>query len=109
MNSLVLVAGHLSKRKAESNVELVNEMLNSFRSSGCNMNIQVHYLNTPLKLLIDTSEEQDERFHHDIKTLKMECADDDKLLTVLKGNVQNTFKNVTEKKLTKCSVTRLFH
>ena len=55
-------------------MEMVNEMLNSFESLGCNMSIEVHYLHSHLECfpenLGDFSEEQGERFHQDIKTLE---------------------------------------
>jgi hypothetical protein len=61
--SFVAVVGNfLGKRKAENYVELVNEMLNSFKSLGCNMSIKVHYLHSHLdrfpENLGDMSEEQ---------------------------------------------------
>lgn len=40
----------LGKPKVENDIELVNKMLNSFKSLGCNMSIKVHYLDTYLKL-----------------------------------------------------------
>ena len=49
-------------------------MLNSFESLGCIMTIKVHYLHSHLEYfpenLGDFSEEQEERFHWDIKTLE---------------------------------------
>ncbi|GBM32034.1 hypothetical protein AVEN_127375-1 [Araneus ventricosus] len=73
--SFVAVVGNfLGKRKAENYVELVNEMLNSFKSFGCNMSIKVYYLYRQLERfpenLGDISEEQGERFHQDIKTME---------------------------------------
>ena len=41
---VAVIRNFLGKRKAENYVVLVNEMLNSFRSLGCNMSIKVHYL-----------------------------------------------------------------
>lgn len=71
---LAVVENFLGKRKAENYVELVNEMLNSFKSLGCNMSIKVHYLHSHLdrfpENLGDISEEQGERFHQDIKTME---------------------------------------
>ncbi|GBM36706.1 hypothetical protein AVEN_221970-1 [Araneus ventricosus] len=62
----------LCRRKAENYVELVNEMLNSFKYLGCNRNIKVHYLHSHRfsESLRDTSEEQGGRFHQDIKTME---------------------------------------
>lgn len=71
---IAVVKNFLGKHKAENYVELVNEMLNSFKSLGCNMSIKVHYLHSHLdsfpENLGDTSEEQGERFHQDIKTME---------------------------------------
>jgi len=74
-NSFVsVVQNFLGKHKAENYVELVNEMLNNFRSLGCNMSIKVHYLHSHLDRfpdnLGDISEEQGERFHQDIKCME---------------------------------------
>lgn len=69
-----VVQQFLGNHKAETYVELVNEMLNCFQSLGCNMSIKVHYLHSHLdrfpENLGDTSEEQGERFHQDIKTME---------------------------------------
>ncbi|GBM82424.1 hypothetical protein AVEN_125858-1 [Araneus ventricosus] len=69
-----VVESFLDKRKAENYVELVNEILNSFKSLGCNMSIKVRYLHNHLdrfpENLRDTSEEQGERFHQNIKTME---------------------------------------
>ncbi|GBL92371.1 hypothetical protein AVEN_174670-1 [Araneus ventricosus] len=69
-----VVGNFLGKRKAENYVELVNEMLNSLNSFGCNMSIKVHYLHSHSdrfpENLGDTSEEQGERFYQYIKTMK---------------------------------------
>ena len=65
-----------------SYIELVSDMLNSFKDLGCNISIKVHSLNSHLdhfsKRLGDLSEEQGERFHQDItvmqeKSRKMGC------------------------------------
>ena len=49
-------------------------MLNNFNQHGCNMSIKIHYLHSHLERfpenLGDLSEEQGERFHQDIKTMK---------------------------------------
>ncbi|GBL79755.1 hypothetical protein AVEN_18273-1 [Araneus ventricosus] len=71
---VVVVGNFLCKCKAENYVELVNEMLNIFKSFRCNMSIKVHYLHSHLdrfpENLGDTSEEQGERFHQDIETME---------------------------------------
>lgn len=69
-----VVRNFLGKHKAKNYVDLVNNMLTSFRKLGCNMSIKVHYLHSHLdrfpENLGDTSEEQGERFHQDIKTME---------------------------------------
>ncbi|KAJ8957397.1 hypothetical protein NQ318_004877 [Aromia moschata] len=71
---VAVVENFLGKHKAENYVEIVNKMLNSFKSLGCNMSIKVHYLDSHLdrfpENLGDMSEEQGERFHQDIKIME---------------------------------------
>ena len=71
---VAVVRNFLGKRKDENYVKLVDDMLSSFKSLGCNMSIKVHYLHSHLdrfpKNLGDMSEEQGERFHQDIKTME---------------------------------------
>ena len=71
---LAVIENFLGNHKSENYMEVVNEMLNSFESLGCNMSIKVHYLHSHLECfpenLSDFSEEQGERSHQDIKTLE---------------------------------------
>ena len=71
---VAVIENFLGNHKSENYMEVVNEMLNSFESLGCNMSIMVHYLHSHLECfpeyLGDFSEEQGERFHQDIKTLE---------------------------------------
>ncbi|GBO30643.1 hypothetical protein AVEN_41200-1 [Araneus ventricosus] len=72
--SLVAVVGtFLGKCKVENYLELVKEIINSFKSLDCNMSIKMYYLHCHLdrfsETLGDTSEDQGERFHQDIKTM----------------------------------------
>jgi len=52
----------------------VEKMLDNFQKLGCQMSVKVHYLHSQLDFfpanLGDMSEEQGERFHQDIKTMK---------------------------------------
>lgn len=70
----------LAKRKAEKYVELLNEILNSFKSFGCNISFKVHDLCNCLdcfpEYIGDTSEEQGERFHEHIKTMETATKED---------------------------------
>ena len=71
---VAVIENFLDNHKSENYMEVVNEMLNSFESLGCNMSIKVHYLHSHLECfpenLVDFCEEQGKRFHQDIKTLE---------------------------------------
>ena len=71
---VLLVRNFLGNHKAEDYVELVNNMLDNFKHLGCHMSIKVHYLHSHLdrfpENLGDTSKQQGERFHQDIKTME---------------------------------------
>lgn len=71
---VLVIKNFLGNHKAINYVELVNNMLLNFRRLGCNMSVKVHYLHSHLDRfpdnLGDTSEEQGERFHQDIKTME---------------------------------------
>ncbi|GBM34776.1 hypothetical protein AVEN_7830-1 [Araneus ventricosus] len=60
--------------KAKNYVDLVNSMLNSFRDHSCNILLKVHYLNSHSdnfpEIFSDSSEEQDEKFYQDVKTME---------------------------------------
>src|SRR5678815_125408 len=53
---------------------IVQELLDSFHSHGCRMNIKLHYLHSHLRKfpdnLGDVSDEQGERFHQDLKFME---------------------------------------
>lgn len=79
MNNAEEKPGHLlqlfflSKYKSEKCVELVNEIIDSFKYISWKMSITVHYLHRHMASFHqnfgDTSEEQGGRFHQDIKTM----------------------------------------
>ena len=73
-DSFVLVKYFLRNHKADNYVDIVNHMLKNFRDLGCNMSVKVHYLHSHLdrfpENLGDTSDEQGERFHQDLKIMK---------------------------------------
>ena len=54
-------------------MELIGNMLSTFKDLGCNMSIKVHYLHNHLdnfpKNLGELSKEQGERFHQDIRVM----------------------------------------
>lgn len=74
MSFVEVIKNFLGNHKSENYIELVNIMLSNFKSLGCNMSIKVHYLHSHLDNFLgnlgDTSEEQGERFHQDIKTME---------------------------------------
>ena len=80
MSFVVVVKKFLGNYKAE----IVNCMLDNFRDLGCNMSIKIHYLHSHLdkfpENLGDYSEEQGERFHQDIKTMKIDTRVDGTLI-----------------------------
>ena len=71
---VLIIKNFLGNYKASNYVELVSNMLSSFKDLGCNMSIKVHYLHSHLdhfpKNLGDLSEEQGERFHQDIRVME---------------------------------------
>lgn len=111
---VALVGNFLGKRKAVNYVEVLNEMLDIFKSLRCIMQIKVRYLHSHIDRFPENlgynSKEQGERIHQDIKTsednLKGRC---DTYMIVdnqfKNGLFQNTFIKVTEKKFPKCLVT----
>ena len=71
---VLIIKNFLENYKASNYVELVSNMLSSFKDLGCKMSIKVHYLHSHLdhfpKNLDDLSEEQGERFHQDIRVME---------------------------------------
>ena len=71
---VLIIKNFLGNYKASNYVELVTNMLSSFKDLGCNMSIKVHYLHSHLdhfsKNLGDLSEEHGERFHQDIRVME---------------------------------------
>ena len=69
-----VVAGFLGNNKEENYTELVEELLDSFRTLGCRMSLKVHYLHSHLDFfrpnLGAVSEEHGERFHQDIQLME---------------------------------------
>lgn len=69
-----VVTKFLGNEKADNYVELVNDLLGSFKNLGCNMSIKVHYLHSHLDKFPENlgsySEEQGERFHQDLKEME---------------------------------------
>ena len=66
---VLIIKNFLGNYKASNYVELVSNMLSSFKDLGCNMSIKVH-LDHFSKNLADLSEEHGERFHQDIRVME---------------------------------------
>jgi len=70
----VVIEKFLGNFKAPNYRELVHELLASLQELGCNMSLKVHFLHSHLdhfpESLRAMSEEQGERFHHDLKTME---------------------------------------
>ena len=65
----------LGNYKASNYLELVSNVLSSFKDLGCNMSIKVQYLYSHLdhfpENFGDLIEEQGERFHQDLKAMEV--------------------------------------
>ena len=70
----VVVTNFLGNTKAENYRLLVGNLLQVFQMLGCNMTVKVHFSHSHVDYFPDNlgavSEEQRERFHQDIKTMK---------------------------------------
>lgn len=64
----------LGNRKAENYGELVSELLQNYKSLGCNMTLKIHFLDSHLDFFPENlgavSDEHGERFHQDISTME---------------------------------------
>ncbi|GFV66046.1 uncharacterized protein TNCV_1440531 [Trichonephila clavipes] len=74
-NSFVLVMSNfLGKKRSDDHVELVESMLSNLKELGCNVSIKIHFLHSHFdrfpENLRDSSEEQGERFHQDLRTME---------------------------------------
>ena len=69
-----VVHNFVGNKKADSCIELVQELLLSLQDLGCRMSIKMHYLHSHLSEfpanLGDVSEEQGEHFHQDVKVME---------------------------------------
>lgn len=63
----------LGNHKDPNYKDIIGRMLETFEALGCKMSLKVHFLHAHLDYFLenlDVSEEQGERFHHDIKEMK---------------------------------------
>lgn len=62
--------GFFGNRKAENYVEIVNNLLASYKAMGCNMSLKIHFLDSHLDFFPENlgavSDEHGERFHQDV-------------------------------------------
>lgn len=69
-----VVKGFLGNNKAENYREIVDELVDTYRSMGCRMSLKLHVLHAHLdefkENMGDYSEEQGERFHQDISSFE---------------------------------------
>jgi len=69
-----VVSNFLNNTKSPNYKELVRNLYCAFQKLGCNMSVKIHFLHSHLyyfpENLTAMSEEQSERFHHDIKTME---------------------------------------
>jgi len=69
-----VVKGFLGNRWAQNYEELVNNLLQSHQKLGCNMSLNIHFLNLHLDAFPEicgaVSDEHGERFHQDISSME---------------------------------------
>lgn len=69
-----LVKNFLGNKRANNYTEIVQKLLESYKTLGCNMSIKLHFLHSHLpnfpENLGDVSDEQGERFHQDLKVME---------------------------------------
>lgn len=69
-----IVKDFLGNTRAPNYIEIVQQLLESFKKLGCNMSIKVHFLHSHLanfpENLGAVSDEQGERFHQDLKVME---------------------------------------
>ena len=69
-----VVKNFLGNTRAKNYTEIVQKLLESYKTLGCNMSIKLHFLHSHLanfpENLGDVSDEQGERFHQDLKIME---------------------------------------
>lgn len=69
-----VISGFLGNHRVDNFVEIVREMINSFKDFGVNMSLKIHFLHNHLDFfppnLGAVSDEHGERFHQEIKQLE---------------------------------------
>ena len=71
---VLVVKNFFGNNKASNYEELITNMLYAFKNLGCNMSIKMHYLFSHIDRFPENlgamSDEQEERFHQDIKEME---------------------------------------
>ena len=69
-----VVKNFLGNTRAKNYTKIVQKLLESYKTLGCNMSIKLHFLHSHLanfpENLGDVSDEQGERFHQDLKVME---------------------------------------
>jgi len=69
-----IVENFLGNYKAENYVELINDLIMSYKALGCDMSLKIHMLDSHLDFfpanLGAVSDEQGERFHQDFSSME---------------------------------------
>ncbi|GBM73357.1 hypothetical protein AVEN_37606-1 [Araneus ventricosus] len=70
----IIITSFLRNKKDPNYKSIVEGMIKNFKILGCSISLKIHFLDSHLVYFLDTlgavSEEQYERFHHDIKELE---------------------------------------
>jgi len=68
----------LGNKNSENYVEIMQELLSSYRALGCNMSLKLHFLQCHLAIFLGNmgavSDENGERFHQDISQMEKDTA-----------------------------------
>jgi hypothetical protein len=81
----LVVDNFLSNQKASNYRQLVKQMLEAYRTIGCNVSLKIHFLHSHLDSFptnLGDSNKHGERFHHDIFTTE-KCYQGNWNLTML--------------------------
>ena len=67
----------LGNHKAEKYQDVVQDLLTSYKATGCNMSLKIHFLESHLDFfpenLDEVSDEHGERFHQDLMVMEKRC------------------------------------
>ena len=70
----LVVKNFLDNYKSSSNVSIIQDFLSSYKNLGAKMSLKIHFLHSHLDFsppdMAETSDEQGERFHQELKEIK---------------------------------------